>query len=148
MARSRTLDEHNQRTPMRASASLNLIANLFGELTDDRILSRYRILKTTAVFTDLTQVNGTSFSDIDTRLSEVASHFQTYLTDIQAHLQLIVLKKTEAREDFTVSALSLPLLVWQCSPEKMISMGLQTGHRRLRPVCNVLSGVKKVMTPL
>jgi hypothetical protein len=96
----RTLDDHNQATPMHASASLNLTVRLFEDLASDPILSRNRILQTTAVFTDLTKANETSLSDIDTRLSEVASQFQTYLTDVQAHLHLIVLKKAAAREDF------------------------------------------------
>jgi hypothetical protein len=90
----------SQITPMQANAALNRTVKLFEDIVKDPILTRDQILQTTAVFTDLTKVQDTSLSNIDTRLSEVAGQFHTYLIDIQSHLQLIVLKKTAAREDF------------------------------------------------
>jgi hypothetical protein len=103
----RTLDDLSQAAPMHASASLNLTVKLFEDVANDASLMRDRILQTTAVFTDMTKFHDVSLSNIDTRLSEVAGQFHTYLTDIRRHLELIVLKKTVAREDFSsVSQLS------------------------------------------
>jgi hypothetical protein len=110
-------DEH---APVQGRAALNLTWTLLHAVLSDEVLSPESVNRTTAVHLHEMPPGEQSLADIDTRLSEVAIQFQTYLIDIHAHLNFVQLLKAEMREDFArVSELMSDVLTIQ---QRLIAM--------------------------
>jgi hypothetical protein len=89
--------------PLKARAAMSCTTKLFYEILDDPLLNRENILATTAVFSTRSSSERSSESSLgerDCRLADVASQFALYLADMKVHLTLLLLMKTEMKQEF------------------------------------------------